>query len=1037
MYSITTYDPVTGQITGLAPIGNIVTNGNITANPGSFFVGDGGFLSNIAGGSKITNGTSNVDISTANGPITMVVNGVQIANIAEYSIALGQLAGATAQDIATIAIGGLAGNDTQGSVAIAIGGQAGQTTQGPSAVAIGGQAGQTTQGTQAVAIGINAGQDVQGGNSIAIGVSAAQTNQNSNSVAIGANAASNTQGFSSISIGSSAGANAQGANAVAIGANTASKAQSANTVAIGANAASNSQGFSSVAIGSSAGANAQGSNSVAIGATAASFAQAFDAIAIGHFAGNTFQSGNSIAIGTNSANSNQGANAIAIGRSAASNSQGSGSIAIGMNSGGNSQASNSIAIGANAGQTTQSANSIAIGRSAASTTQGTDAIAIGMNSGGNAQSANAIAIGTDAGSNSQAIHAIAIGLLSGANTQGVDAIAIGSSAGTTNQGVNSVAIGPAAGTSDQGVNSIAIGTYPALNNQGATSIAMGYLAAQDNQGLGAVAIGSQSGGNNQSANSVAIGSKARASGPGISLNATGSVLDAQFDGFYVAPVRNDTVNTVNSVYYNTTSKEFTYGPSSAGGVRNITKVSQGYNYGTMLIVADGKLFATKGNGNDNAWFAALGGQNTNTAQSLNNLYEIQFLDEPTALVIDTGTYGSSAYALFDNGNLYTWGQNGAGQLGLGDTNDRYYPQLSNTSVAQVYVTPSSNNNRWYGRLIMKKTDGTFWGCGWNESYELGLGVNTNVVSWVQLTWILPNPLSVWNLGNRYGSIVVQQSDGSITVTGSNTHGSLGIGSTTTPTTPQNAPLWLGGDSTMRIQSIHFGGPTQNVNGTIDSQIMIMFLDNGTTSRLVGSGSNDWGSLGNGNVTGVTVPTAPTSATGFSGRILQVMTSGCCGITVYAALTNGDLYAWGFDNQGQVGNGVTTDFGISSPAKIGTGVTNLYCDVQGWAYNGYLTPGPVVKNSAGTYYCCGYGAQGQLGNGYANTATNVLSTVFLKPGTTIKHFGSLGGSNEGITRFVVTDDDRIFVWGYNGTAVIEPSGGHYLVPVQFKPALLNK
>jgi hypothetical protein len=82
----------TGNVTG----GNVTTGGqvsaigNITANTGAFFIGNGSQLTGVAATSatRIVNGTSNVDIPTANGNVTVGVGGtndvVVIASTGEY-----------------------------------------------------------------------------------------------------------------------------------------------------------------------------------------------------------------------------------------------------------------------------------------------------------------------------------------------------------------------------------------------------------------------------------------------------------------------------------------------------------------------------------------------------------------------------------------------------------------------------------------------------------------------------------------------------------------------------------------------------------------------------------------------------------------------------------------------------------------------------------------------------------------------------------------------------------------------------------------
>ena len=97
------------------------------------------------------------------------------------------------------------------------------------------------------------------------------------------------------------------------------------------------------------------------------------------------------------------------------------------------------------------------------------------------------------------------------------------------------------------------------------AIAFGQNAGQTSQGSLAVAIGSGAGYANQGGAAVAIGYNAGLTSQGnnsIILNATGSALDQTTPNtFTVAPVRNDvsTANVAQVMFYNTTSKEITYG----------------------------------------------------------------------------------------------------------------------------------------------------------------------------------------------------------------------------------------------------------------------------------------------------------------------------------------------------------------------------------------------------------------------------------------------------------------------------------------------
>ena len=114
-------------------------------------------------------------------------------------------------------------------------------------------------------------------------------------------------------------------------------------------------------------------------------------------------------------------------------------------------------------------------------------------------------------------------------------IAIGDSAGNT-QNSGAIAIGQSAGNQSQGYNAIAIGTNAGSGQQGNNAIAIGYNA----------------GSSSQPGNSIVIQAN-----PDANLTPTQS-------GFYVTPVRSDPAPS-NIIYYNTTTKEMTYGPVPSGG----------------------------------------------------------------------------------------------------------------------------------------------------------------------------------------------------------------------------------------------------------------------------------------------------------------------------------------------------------------------------------------------------------------------------------------------------------------------------------------
>jgi len=104
--------------------------------------------------------------------------------------------------------------------------------------------------------------------------------------------------------------------------------------------------------------------------------------------------------------------------------------------------------------------------------------------------------------------------------------------------------------------------------------------------------------------------------------------------------------------------------------------------------------------------------------------------------------GYHTIALQSDGTLYTWGLNNYGQLGTGDTTNRYTPTQIGSDNDWVAIAAG------YTHTIARKSDGTLWAWGYNYYGQLGDGTSTDRYTPTQISF----PITATAAGNGSGSI---------------------------------------------------------------------------------------------------------------------------------------------------------------------------------------------------------------------------------------------------------------------------------------------
>ncbi|HLV81015.1 MAG TPA: hypothetical protein VKT32_12075, partial [Chthonomonadaceae bacterium] len=120
-----------------------------------------------------------------------------------------------------------------------------------------------------------------------------------------------------------------------------------------------------------------------------------------------------------------------------------------------------------------------------------------------------------------------------------------------------------------------------------------------------------------------------------------------------------------------------------------------------------------------------------------------------------------------SGSIWAWGDNTRGELGLGDTNDRFTPTFEGGTQAVALACGGYHS-------LQLNAFGQVWESGNNADGELGLGDTTNRSNWT-FNGNATNPIGV---GCGYLHSLFKDVFGNVTASGSNAFGQLGDGTNT-------------------------------------------------------------------------------------------------------------------------------------------------------------------------------------------------------------------------------------------------------------------
>jgi alpha-tubulin suppressor-like RCC1 family protein len=302
--------------------------------------------------------------------------------------------------------------------------------------------------------------------------------------------------------------------------------------------------------------------------------------------------------------------------------------------------------------------------------------------------------------------------------------------------------------------------------------------------------------------------------------------------------------------------------------------------------------------------------------------------------------------------------------------------------------------------------------GWNEVGGLGNGTTVDSLVPVPVVGLSSGVVTV---GSNYNHSCALLTSGSVKCWGRNSDGQLGDGTTTPRTTPvavKKLPSVIGigvgkdlGCAYSAAGSVYCWGRVTNkkVNLTAVqvknlSRVASLAVGKGFACALTGGGTvkcwgkNNQGQLGNG---GSTDSLTPVTVTGLSSGVLAISASGdfACALTSASSAK-----CWAENDHGQLGDGTTIQRHV--PVAVQSPGTDLVAITVGANHACTLSRTSAVR-------CWGRNEYGELGNGTTVESHLAVDVLGLGGGVVAISAGASG-------HFVcaLTDAGRVRCWGRN-------------------------
>jgi alpha-tubulin suppressor-like RCC1 family protein len=338
-----------------------------------------------------------------------------------------------------------------------------------------------------------------------------------------------------------------------------------------------------------------------------------------------------------------------------------------------------------------------------------------------------------------------------------------------------------------------------------------------------------------------------------------------------------------------------------------------------------------------------------------------------------------AMVLKSDGTVYTWGDNSYGQLNREILSNVYLNAGQAEDFTDIVAVAFGNKTR---HSLGLTSSGTVVACGYNEWGQLGDGTTTDRETPVAVTG-LSGVVSVMT-GTSHS--LALKSDGTVVTWGKNDYGQLGDGTFD----QQSSPVEVEGLT--NVVALGGGG-----------NFSVALRADGTVWTW---GDNSYGQLGLGS--SYEAQANPVMVPG----ITNAVAISVGGLHTLVLTQAGDVWAWGYNGSGQIGDGTQTD--RDTPILI-NGLSDVRQLAAGSGHN------LVIKND-GSVWGWGDNSRGELGTG-STTPSAQLTPI--NTGIT----GMIQVSCGWLLSVGLKSDGTVWSWGGYAGDIGDGQWSNRLQPVQ--------